>query len=104
MSSVIHRSVAMAVAHSWLTLLSQALGQCQLYLRNHYPSAIKQEADSTSAAALYASTHPEAVAICSKQAGVEFGLVLVDDCDGVGCQDVGEGNVTTFGVFAKRKL
>ena len=82
----------------------QALGQCQLYLQKHFPSATQQETDSTSAAAQYASNHPEAVAVCSKRAGLEFGLRLVDDCKGVGCQDVGEGNVTTFGIFAKRTI
>lgn len=56
----------------------QALSQCRIWLAEHLPDARLVEITSTAAAAKLAAERPGVAAIASREAGVHYGLQVID--------------------------
>lgn len=76
----------------------QALSQCRNWLAKHLPQARPIEVTSTSTAAQLASEKPGAAAIASLQAGIHYGLNVLDEQ----IED-NPSNTTRFAVIGDRK-
>ncbi len=73
---------------------SQALRQCRLWLRKHYPQAEHSSMNSTAAAASFAANDPTVGAIASRKLLRKHGLrILAEDIEG-------KGNTTRFAIVA----
>ncbi len=74
----------------------QAISQCRKWIADHLPSVHVVEIDSTALAAEIASRKTGAAAIASREAGMHYGLDLIDD----GIED-NPHNLTRFAVIGK---
>ena len=76
----------------------QALSQCRNWLAEHLPGVDCEATASTTAAAEQAAADPEAAAIASREAGVQYGL----DVLAANIEDQRD-NVTRFAVLAQQR-
>jgi chorismate mutase/prephenate dehydratase len=75
----------------------QALSQCRAWLSQHLPYAQVIDTDSTTAAAEMAAKSNHVAAIASQEAGLHYGLQIIDSC----IED-NPNNLTRFAIIGKQ--
>jgi chorismate mutase / prephenate dehydratase len=75
----------------------QAISQCRAWLSQHLPAAKIVDVDSTTVAAELAAKKEGVAAIASQEAGLHFGLNIIDSC----IED-NPNNLTRFAIIGKK--